>query len=166
MVSMRMTGRAQMLARQRLHVALEPAASAATMSQVTVGGGDSATCGLLPTLISFIGAGVPHSVPSRMGASGTATAFRPFSRAAQRACASSISCADQEAAAAGLVVGLAGQQPRPLGGLGGTAPAGQPTATAVRPLPTGIDRCGLLRKRARDGEHAERCGHRQTFTGH
>ena len=34
---------------------------AATMSQVTVTGGDSATCGDLPTLISCTGAGAPHA---------------------------------------------------------------------------------------------------------
>src|SRR5438132_1564267 len=78
------------------------------MSQVTVGGGDSATWGLLPTLMSFIGAGVPHSVPSRMGASGTTTASRPFSSAAQRACASSNSCADQVSESAGPVSVLPG----------------------------------------------------------
>ena len=105
------------------------------MSQVTVGGGDNATWGLLPTLMSFIGAGVPHSVPSRMGASGTTAAFRPFSSTAQRACASSNSGADQVSGRAGLVSALPGSSRGNWAVLPASAPAGQPTATAVRPLP-------------------------------
>src|SRR5690349_15661628 len=42
-----------------------------------------------------MGAGVPHSAPSRRGTSGTATTFRVLSSALQRACASSISVRDQ-----------------------------------------------------------------------
>ena len=96
------------------------------MSQVTVGGGDSVTCGLRPTLISFMGAGVPHSVPSRRGGSGTATASRPLSRALQRACACSSSCGDQASGAAGAVGrGLVRQHARPLA----LVAAAQPTAT-------------------------------------
>ena len=55
------------------------------MSQVNVSGGDSVTCWVLPMLISFMGAGVPHSVPSRHGVAGTTTRSRPLSRAVQRA---------------------------------------------------------------------------------
>src|SRR6185503_16116244 len=76
--------------------------------QVTIGGGDSATSGLLPILTSFIGAAVPQSTPSRMGCSGTATTARPFSWAAQRAWACSMSCCDHGAAAAGLAWALSG----------------------------------------------------------
>src|SRR5215510_4517802 len=76
------------------------------MSQVTMGGGDSVTSGLLPMLTSFMGAAAPHCAPSRIGASGTATTARPFSNTAQRACACSISCCDQGSIAAGLAPGL------------------------------------------------------------
>src|ERR1043166_3479576 len=79
------------------------------MSQVTIGGGDSATCGLLPRLTSFIGAGVPHSWPSRIGSSGTTTTWRPFSRAAQRACASSTSCGAHWATAGTCASALPGR---------------------------------------------------------
>src|SRR5262249_21174666 len=74
----------------------------AIMSQVSVGGGEKATWGSLPTLMRRMGAGAPHSLPSRNGPSGTATTAKPLSRTAQRAWASSISWADQSASALAL----------------------------------------------------------------
>src|SRR5262245_33010928 len=76
------------------------------MSQVTMGGGDSVTSGLLPMLTSFMGAAAPHCAPSRIGASGTAVTARPFSSTAQRACACSISCCDQGSTGTGLAPGF------------------------------------------------------------
>ena len=139
---------AQVLPRQRLHVALQPACSAAIMSQVTIGGGDRATCGLLPTLTSFMGAAVPHSVPSRMGCSGTATTSRPFSRAAQRAWACSISCCDHCATARGLAGGLVRQHLWPLCRLDGRR---RRRNDCRRSRGGG---CGVLRKCPWDGDHA------------
>ena len=85
-------------------------ASAATMSQVTVGGGENATCcDPRPTLMRRIGAGVPQAGPSRMGVSGTTTASTPFRSAAQCAWAASRSCVDHSmATVAGLSRGTRG----------------------------------------------------------
>ena len=95
MASMRTSGPPRCLRASGCRSCCTHLCSATIMSQVRSTGGDSMTCcWLLPMLISFIGAGVPHSVPSRQGVAGTATTSRPFSRTAQRACASSISCAD------------------------------------------------------------------------
>src|SRR5262249_42707415 len=76
-------------------------ASAATISQVTVGGGTRVICGLRPTLIKRMGTGVPHSVPSRKGIPVTVTTSRPLSSTAQRASACSTSWRDQAPGSAG-----------------------------------------------------------------
>ena len=140
-------------------------ARVATMSQVTIGGGDSATCGLLPTLMSFMGAGVPHALPSRMGVSGTTTASRPFSSALQRACASSSSCGDHVCwgrlgggicPAAAAAIGRSGCRCNQHSRWRWRSGCGR----------IGIHSRRLLRKRAWGGKHAKRCGYRQTFTGH
>ncbi len=100
---------------------------AAIMSQVSTGGGDRAICGLLPMLTSCMGAGVPHSAPSRIGGSGRAMRSRPLSMAVQRARASSISCLDHSAGAwaCGVLASgrVLGQTPWYLAAGGGNLPA-------------------------------------------
>ena len=73
MVSMRTTGAPRCLRASGCTSRSSQRCSVAIMSQVTIGGGDSATCGLLPMLTSFMGAAAPHWAPSRIGVSGTAT---------------------------------------------------------------------------------------------
>jgi hypothetical protein len=91
-------------------------------------------------LMSFIGAGVPHSVPSRMGASGTTTASRPFSKRSQRGVPAQ-SCADRvRKIRPGL--GLAGQQPRKLAVLPAVRAAdGDCGPAAARPASIGAAFC-------------------------
>src|SRR5262245_18659689 len=117
--------------------------SAATMSQVSVGGGEKDIGGLLPTLTSCSGAGAPHS-PSRIGASGTTTTSRPLSSSPQRARASSISWTDQEGASAagaspallcGAILGQA------LCGLAAGGFAASPVGAGSLPTSPGADCC-------------------------
>ena len=83
---------------------------AATISQVSSGGGEKEICGSLPMLTSCTGAGVPHSLPSRTGSCGSTTRSRPLSSSPQRARAASMSSADHRLAAARRLARLAQRQ--------------------------------------------------------
>ena len=152
MVSMRTTGAPRCLRASGCTSRSSHRCSAAIMSQVTIGGGDSATCGLLPMLTSFIGAAVPHSAPSRMGCSGTATTCETL----QQDGAAGLGLLDlllrPGAAAAGLASALSGSTRGHCAGL--TAGGDGATDCRLRPHAEGSRRFCANAPGAASTQHA------------